>query len=238
MPDTTADPSVRFTDRDVRLIIASLPGQINVRRREMLPKLLREWAARDLREHLSREATERIAQRLECVEAIAQHYADAAKLLDSLDERGLDLLTFTMAKSPAAVAPDRKRFVEASGVIQQEPERLQRIAVAAREASKIWRRGRGRPRNLVGYLILLDVAALYEWLTGRAASRTIDRVDGVDAGPFWDFASAVWPLIFGSDYGLSHGLKSWASARNKYGESSPLIANMALRYPEWRLFGD
>src|SRR5437016_4768497 len=60
MPNTAVDQSVQFTDRDVRLIIASLPGQIDVRRRELFPRLLREWAARDLREHLSREASEHI----------------------------------------------------------------------------------------------------------------------------------------------------------------------------------
>jgi hypothetical protein len=241
MPDahpTAADQSVEFTDRDVRLIILSLAGQIDARGRELLPMVLREWAATDLQEHLAREPKESIAQRIEHLESIARAYADAADLLESLDERGLIGLKLTMTNSPGAVASEGERFDEASGVIQREPDRLRQIAVAARGASKIWRRARGRPRNLVGNWILLDLAEIYEWLVGQEASRRTNREEGVDTGPFWDFASAVWPIVFGSDDGLSHGLKSWASYRKKYAPSLPLINNMDRRHPEWRLFDD
>jgi hypothetical protein len=239
MPEAhpAADP-IEFTDRDVRLIIASLEGKIYARRRELLPMLLQEWAATDLQEHLTRESPERIAQRLERLEAIAQHYADAANLVESLDARGLTGLASTMASSPDTVVLDAQRYHKAAEAIRQEPERLRQMAVAARDARRIWKRGRGRPRNLPSYLILRDLAAIYEWLVRREASRTVSRTDHGETGPFWDFASAVWPVVFGSDDGLSYGLRSWAEARQKYGESSPLIANMYLRHPEWRLFDD
>jgi hypothetical protein len=32
-------------------------------------------------------------------------------------------------------------------------------------------------------------------------------------------------------------MKNWADARGKFGEKSPLIANIGLRHPTWGIFG-
>jgi hypothetical protein len=61
----------------------------------------------------------------------------------------------------------------------------------------------------------------------------------MEIGPFFRFASALWPAIFGNGtVGLPAAMKNWASARKHYDERSALIANMALRHPEWGLFQD
>jgi hypothetical protein len=244
---TAANRPVEFNDRDIRLIMASFENQIDARGQELLPMVLREWAATDLRAHLANEP-ERIARRTKDLDVIAQYLSAAADLLERLDDRGLAGLTLAMENLTHVGASDANRCDSAPGagrasapwprVRQRKLEQLRQFAAAARQASEFGRRGRGRPRNGAGYLVLLDLAAIYEWLVGREASRQVDRVYHVETGPFWKFAAAVWPVVFASDDGLSHGLRSWASAHKKYGEVSPLIANMALRHPEWRLFDD
>jgi hypothetical protein len=100
---------------------------------------------------------------------------------------------------------------------------------------------RGRPRAVAHYLIMMDLAAIFEYLTRKRATRSVRGEDhfayGAEYGAFWDFAQATWPAIFKSTNGLKSAMKNWAVDRVRYGEASPLIANMHLRHPEWGLFG-
>jgi hypothetical protein len=67
-------------------------------------------------------------------------------------------------------------------------------------------------------------------------TRGKPRVDaGKEYGPFHDFACAAWPMVFGSEKGLGHAIKTWASGRAQHREKSPFIRNLALRHPEWRI---
>ena len=101
---------------------------------------------------------------------------------------------------------------------------------SAKPSSKL-RRGRGQPRNVVAYLVIRDIADIFEWATRQKAMR------GEEDSPFYEFAAAVWPVVFGKgDDGLPAALKNWAWARKNLRERSPCIANMDLRHPEWRLF--
>jgi hypothetical protein len=82
-----------------------------------------------------------------------------------------------------------------------------------------------------------DIAAIFEWLTNIEATRQVDRISGVGAGPFWQFAAAIWPVVFGeADDGLPAAMKNWSSYRKRYGERSALIANIAMRHPTWGIF--
>ena len=143
------DVSVKFTDREVMLITASLNGRIDDRGRELLPIVLREWAATDLREHMSREPHELIICRIERLRSIAQHLDKTVTLLSSLDERGRIALTLALEGKFAVADPQQ-------GIGGAVPfldfERLRALAAAAREAASFWKRDRGHPRNLAGYL--------------------------------------------------------------------------------------
>jgi hypothetical protein len=93
-----------------------------------------------------------------------------------------------------------------------------------------------RPRNIPAYLVMLDLAAIFEWLTHRKAARGVDRIDHTETGPFWRFAESVWLLAFGSALGLKAAMKNWAEARNEYHEHSSFLYNLAMRRPEWGIF--
>ena len=94
--------------------------------------------------------------------------------------------------------------------------------------------GRGRPRNEVAVWVLMDLAALFEHVTGRRAARRVPRT-GEDAhresGQFLEFARAVWPVIFrNGDEGLLSQLREWADHGSK---PSILMRVIDLSRPEW-----
>jgi hypothetical protein len=96
---------------------------------------------------------------------------------------------------------------------------------------------RGQPRNAVAYFIMQDAAAMFEWVTGKKATRAINFDTGTETSPFHKFAAALWPVVFGeSKKGLSSALKNWAAARKKYRERSPLMRNINVRHRQWRVF--
>jgi hypothetical protein len=109
--------------------------------------------------------------------------------------------------------------------------------ISAAAAQPLYKPGRGQPRNIVAELVLQDLAALFEYVTGLRATRRVDRTGekaGKETGPFLNFAKAVWPVIFGSDVGLLSQLREW----DVYGgKKSMVISAIALRRPEWGVSG-
>jgi hypothetical protein len=97
---------------------------------------------------------------------------------------------------------------------------LATIAMAAKRP--LWKPGRGQPRNISAYLVMKDLAAIFEYLTRTEATRQVDRKTHDESGPFRDFAGAVWPFVFDGDYGFSAAIKNWAAAR-KYREGTAVI---------------
>jgi len=98
------------------------------------------------------------------------------------------------------------------------------------------KQGKGQPRNVRAYLVMLDLAAIFEWLTDRKATRQVDRITNDETGHFWNFAAAVWPLVFGHGCdGLKSAMKNWKALRLKHNENSPFMLNV-LRHLEWGVF--
>jgi hypothetical protein len=77
----------------------------------------------------------------------------------------------------------------------------------------------GRPKG-VSYHILLDLGAVYQFVTGEPPTRQVRGGDhperGKDYGPFWDFASAVWHAIFENGTGLSYAMKDFAAGQAQF----------------------
>ena len=89
---------------------------------------------------------------------------------------------------------------------------------------------KGQPRNITAYLVMLDAAAIYEWASGKKATRNVDRQTSKEVGPFLKFLEALWPVVFGKGIcGLPAAMRRWADAQGKYDEKSALIANILMR---------
>jgi hypothetical protein len=94
-----------------------------------------------------------------------------------------------------------------------------------------------QPPTVIAYLVIKDVAAIFEWCTGLEATRQVDRISHEETGPFYRFAAAIWPIVFGKgDDGLPAAIRRFATYRKREGRA--LMANMAMRNPAWRLFAD
>ena len=80
--------SVKFTSRDVALIIRSLPAGVDQRRLKLLPKILRDWYCNELKLHLSLEPLRKIRDRGRKVQVFEERARDLFQALDALDESG------------------------------------------------------------------------------------------------------------------------------------------------------
>jgi hypothetical protein len=107
--------------------------------------------------------------------------------------------------------------------IKQEDDFLRKLAAATLTLIKEDKPGPGQPRNIIAYLVMKDLAAIFEWLTEKKAARGVDRTDHTETGPFWRFAESVWQVAFGTSRGLKAAMKNWAEARELYREHSSFM---------------
>jgi hypothetical protein len=227
------DASLRFGDRQIRLILEALPEGISGKKLELLPKILNEWFDNDLKRSLFREDPAVAKGRVKPVQRIAKH---AAGLLAALDEfdlyKGESWLVYELSKriSPMGFQD------EASGQKQKlEDQRklLREVELVANDLAGRFKRSVDQRQNIPAYRTMLDIAAIFEWLTNTKAIRRVER--GTDS--FGDFSRSIWPVIFEKgDDGLESALKNWAKGTRDYGDGSALIVNIAWRYPTWGVF--
>jgi len=229
---------IEFSDASLETIFAALEGQgpLPVHQRNLLPLLLRAWAWIDLLEYADVDAgrgTMRASQKP--IGDFLKLAGKMSKLLAELERSGLvEDLSFALQY------PTPLRSVDSlSNPTRQKLSELQSDLSAWVPAGMAYQRrlgtGPGQPRNFTSQMVLLDLAAIYEWATGRAAVRSVAPKSGKDVGPFWIFVASVWPLVF------ADGMSGLSAAMRRFGdmnsiERSPLLANMNLRYPEWGLF--
>jgi hypothetical protein len=232
---------VDFTDRDIKLIAASLPNLIDQRRLDLLPQILRDWGCTDLPMHLQQkpeplERRQERFQRLALVEKQAKLLNEALAAIDHADKWGIIIkLACPPERYPKGLSA--ANIHRACQELESACEWLPRVVAAARDASLRYAPQKGPARNDVPYLVLLDLAALFKWLTGRIAARAWFKGGLEEEQPaFHAFAAAVWPVIFCSDDGLSNAMRTWNHGRRKHGDFSLLIINVALRHPTWGIF--
>jgi hypothetical protein len=234
--------SVRFDEHQIRLIIKALPEGISARKLELLPGILNEWSGNYLKWSLYRVNPTVAKGRAKRMEAIAKHAGELSRALDEfvdyaggdefLDFPGDSWLVFELAKriSPMGFQD------EVSGQRQKlEDQRkfLHELESVATDLAGIFKRSMDQRQKIPEYRVMLDIAAIYEWLTGRKAARRVER--GTDT--FGDFARSIWPVIFEKgDEGLESALKNWAKGTKVYGDKSALIANIDFHYPAWGVF--
>jgi hypothetical protein len=232
---------VAFNASEVELVIHSLPNVVDHRRLKLLPKILREWARTDLPQHyLSTEPTKTKRERLERLRTVSDCAGKLSRALDTaLCNDDHFLIIREMIRADGRRLDLTERLTETDRLQDQFHDMqqfLERLSAASAASAKIWKQSRGHPTNIVGRLVLMDIVAIYEWLTGKKATRRVDRDTGKDTGPFWKFAVAIWPLVFGKGKeGLSATLRGWDDAvkQKLTGTRSRLIVNIAMRRPTW-----
>jgi hypothetical protein len=232
----------RLADDALKAIVAALPPNAAPERLILLPRLLREWGNRDLLDHLRRESSAMFRarqKRRQAVARCAKNLYEAISNLDDTDVFGLALDIAVRKTGSTVLQVDQSEITTAQERLTWAERWLPELADAygpsQRQAGT-----RGRPRNIVSYLVMLDLEAIFEFVYDTSAERRVHREDhpeyGKEYGPFWDFVQPIWTLVFGSNARLSAAMKAWSLARNEFGETSPIIANIALRHPEWRIF--
>jgi hypothetical protein len=245
-----------MSDEAIHTIIAALPSTCPAARLALLPDILRDWSADELRIHLlflpdrQKAARKQLAQ-LETLGRQAARLLDALQALDAgtmatamyLIERRLTGYTLeALAQHEFRAAGLRPRLV-AAGRRRVVEEWLTALAAEFAGQSRVTRKG---PPTSPAVLVLSDLAAIFKWITEIKAGRRVHGEDcseyGQDYGPFWNFARAAWTPIFGPDAPLSDAMRRWAFEAQRIKdpgtpEYSSVIANIAQRHPEWCLFG-
>jgi len=216
---------------DLRALNQILPARLNDRRLALLPKIVDEWRQIDLPRHRSITSSRSAAasfKRLELIKTNSKRLSRALHAARQADDE------FWISRE----------LTSRDGMLSESHlndcyTMLDELARAAGQAAENFRTKRGRPRNDLAALVLMDIVAIYEWITGQPATRRVGRETGQDEGPFWRFASRLWALAFdkGTE-GLSSAMKTWAAAvkKKEKGTRSPLMANFDLRHPEWQIF--
>jgi hypothetical protein len=213
-----------------------LPKPLCTRRCELLPQVLEEWERSALGEHLSREPRADFRKRIkkrDTVTKLARHLHESLDNLEQEDRYAIVLQMIRAERSTEEVS--RKKLVWLTAWLEYLSEYLARVGDV--QTTEIWKPGPGQPRNVTAHFVLQDAAAIFEWLTGVQATREVDRDTGAEIGPFFQFSSILWPVIFQKGTaGLPSAMKNWAEWRSQYNERSALIANIAAGHPGWGLF--
>jgi hypothetical protein len=232
---TVENTTPQFDERAVEQIRASLPKGIDQRRLD-LPRVLNEWSRTDLREHLSRESRATVRERYDQLSKIGTRANDLWQALEAIDQRGKSWIAQEIGREEGTplFSVSRERLAEMKERLKDEGDFLRKLAAATvRLIDELDESLSERPRNIRAYRVMMDIAAIFEWLTDRKATREVNRDDHKETGPFWHFAEAVWPYVFGKGrYGLSSAMKNWAIWHKRCGEESQLIRNIAMRYPD------
>lgn len=229
---------VRFSDAAISSIVAALPLGCRQERVALLPRILREWADQDLCGHLIAESRAAIQERQKQLRNLGRQARTLIEVFAKLDRTGL----LTAARYIEALRANKSFLkVDVTAARQRQDDGLEWLGDLAVTFEGWVEPGvaLGRPKGF-SYHILLDLGAVYRFVTGEPPTRQVHGRDhperGKDYGPFWDFASAVWSAIFGKVTGLSYAMKDFAAGRAQFDDYSPIIANMGLRHPEWGIF--
>ena len=178
-----------------------------------------------MRDHLSREPRAVIRHRATKQKRVGNCARQLLRALNALDGKDIGHIAYQMRQ--AGQTSDRGEIVKLNSWLDEAPEFLGKLASISPQ--QFWNLRSGRPRNLVAYLVLRR-GDVFQWYSGKKAARTVDRVLTTKSGPFFQFAHALWPIIFGRGVGgLPAAMKNWAFAHSRFKERSPVIANINRR---------
>jgi hypothetical protein len=170
-----------FNECAVKQICASLPKGIDQRRLDLLPQILDEWRRTELREHLSLESPATLRERYDQLTKIGKCANDLWQALEAIDQSGKFWIAHEIGREEAheigreegspPFSVSRERNAKMEERLRQGDDFLRKLAASTQTLIEENKRGRGQPRNILAYLVMLDLAAIFELLTDRKAAR-------------------------------------------------------------------
>jgi hypothetical protein len=196
----------------------------------LLGSILRYWAENELKEHLSHETKEQKDLRNYRLSLTLKSAKDLDRVLDALYDFDCDYVNYYADANVVRELADRVvddftgSFVDAlnNRVMDDLKDGLKKFIPAVEHAIFIPKKG--QPPTVIPYLVVLDAAAIYTYITGRKATRTEAQ------GSFTNFCTPIWNTVFGENTrGFTAAMKKLESERNAGRGASPIITNFFLR---------
>jgi hypothetical protein len=209
---------IEFSDEVLQRIVAALPEETPRERVKAVPELMRAWAREDLQGHLNRERRSAFKERQERLSDLGRKTYDLLYSILTLQRDGHldDLLMEMQARVeikdgtpssnklglPDDLGAGERRLNEA---VEWLLDLLEALGPEPRKPPPdIYTRNQ---------LIIQDLAAIFELVTGTRATRRISADTSKDYGnygPFWNFALPVWETVRQKKRGLGSSIRDWA----------------------------
>jgi hypothetical protein len=232
--------AVCFTSEAVASISAALPSGAPPERVALLPEILQAWASEDLREHLSREGRQLVKRRGRRLATISDKARSTLDAVDKLDEVG----QFLIARGPQMQREARMGnsrwgriglpFLGPDDIGEAERRRDEALSWLSDLIETIAEPSQKPPpdKKTVSYLIVLDLAAIFEIVTCAPPTRRNNPLSDTSQsyGPFWDFTNAVCESLSGIrsiDRAMKDVMKLYPEK-----EYSAFVANLQFRHPD------
>ena len=240
--NSTAEPAMAIPERfsvspeQFDRIVRSLPTPPDADKVEVLRIMLDYWCEYTLPNHvhmLKKPSDEAIKRLKKASKALLALNAS----IDVLDGEDVQFGIFPLVMERTG-SWRRSDIDKVTNEVLEALELLSSFELSIAQAIKP---RAGRPRNNFGYLVILDLAAIFEWFTGTDATRQVDRKDGFEIGPFRTFAETVWCEVFNPErLWFETSFINWAANKaiekskksnkpsSKHHEVSPFVANFFL----------
>jgi hypothetical protein len=223
---------VKFTDRDIEAIVSHI--SVTPKKSSQLGDILNDWAKHDLRKAFQIYPDKAIARgQLRAIRSVIKYAEGLRGALENFEKfDGSSWLVWKQIEGHSGEDYSREKAVQTRRLAEQRVF-LQELESTAKAIEPGFKAGTDQRRNIASYLLLLDMEAIFKWLTGR---RKATRGSNDRPTPFDDFVSVLWSVIFGNTQGMEAALRNWAKYTHEFRDRSALVANIDFRHPDWRLF--
>jgi hypothetical protein len=206
---------VQFSEEVMGTIEATLSPDADPARLALLPEMLHAWANEDLVEHLSREGRAALRQREKRLRTVGARAQGVIEAILSLDQNGFFKTAFEPQMRHAGTSiwsTDIEAASERRDTAISWLSDLAKLYSVLEDGSGNGKKPKRSPDKAMRYyLIIRDLAAIFELVTKKSATRRVDSDSGQDYGSFADFVEKVWVQIFENKRGRSYAIRVWAN---------------------------
>ncbi|HUT50763.1 MAG TPA: hypothetical protein VM325_15600 [Alphaproteobacteria bacterium] len=223
-----------LTDADVEKIASTLPRFADEERRAEFPRLIREWTS-------WRMGFDRKASREEMRLSLNKVHGLATALQETLASLHEDA-RLTLARQ---LTPDNKLDGPLTRILRstEAPEGLKHLKIteaatlmtaqaASAALDELHSPKAGRPRQTEKRVAACELAEIFTWATGERPHRRVRPIDlygddGGEYGPFRDFVTEVFGVIFGNASGVDRAVRKAVKFMEQ--NRTPSMAILAIR---------